>query len=163
MNKQDLDLINSKFEGLGHLINSQFTNVHDKLEQIEKQTTRTNGRVNELEFKEVKRSEMCSNIQTEKKTKDAMRDKWNSSMKWIIVTLLGIITLLFGNNIMGNKNNNSTHTIKVMTINDSTVINLRGVDSLGNRRQIKNINPVFWTSDSNPPMNVEGYNIPENY
>lgn len=51
MSKQEIDLIDEKFRGLASLMNAQFTNVHDKLERIEVQTTKTNGRVSDLEKK----------------------------------------------------------------------------------------------------------------
>ena len=42
--------LESKFEGLETLVNTQFDDVHDKLQKIEIQTTKTNNRVNHLEI-----------------------------------------------------------------------------------------------------------------
>ena len=41
--------LNERFEGLNRHMNAQFETVHDRLERIEEQTTRTNGRVTDLE------------------------------------------------------------------------------------------------------------------
>jgi hypothetical protein len=41
--------LEEKFGGLNKHMNAQFEAVHDRLERIEEQTTRTNGRVNDLE------------------------------------------------------------------------------------------------------------------
>ena len=41
--------LNERFESLNKHMNAQFETVHDRLDRIEVQTTRTNGRVNELE------------------------------------------------------------------------------------------------------------------
>lgn len=41
--------LNERFDHLTHLVNAQFSAVNDRLDKIETQTTKTNGRVTELE------------------------------------------------------------------------------------------------------------------
>lgn len=59
MSKQELDLIEEKFKGLTSLMNAHFENVDDRLERIETQTIKTNGRVTELEKKELTHIQTC--------------------------------------------------------------------------------------------------------
>lgn len=53
MSKQELELIEEKFKGLTTLMNAHFENVDERLDRIEEQTKKTNGRVTELEHKEL--------------------------------------------------------------------------------------------------------------
>jgi hypothetical protein len=53
--------IEEKFTGLSKLINARFENVDDRLERIEEQTKKTNGRVNYLEEKEYTHYTTCPN------------------------------------------------------------------------------------------------------
>jgi len=56
MTKEEKELMDEKFKGLSSLMNSQFINVQDRLEEIKIQTTRTNNRVthNEEEIECIK-------------------------------------------------------------------------------------------------------------
>lgn len=49
MTQQEREYLDSRFAGLTKLMDAQFINVHDRLEEIKIQTTKTNGRVNSLE------------------------------------------------------------------------------------------------------------------
>lgn len=59
MSKQELELIEEKFRGMAALMNAHFENLEDRLERIEEQTTKTNGRVTELEKKELTHIQSC--------------------------------------------------------------------------------------------------------
>jgi len=59
MTKDERELIDEKFKGIASLINARFENVEDRLVRIEAQTTKTNGRVSELEHKELTHIQNC--------------------------------------------------------------------------------------------------------
>lgn len=62
MTKDERELFDEKFKGLTSLINARFENVEDRLVRIEAQTTKTNGRVSELEQKELTHIITCPNV-----------------------------------------------------------------------------------------------------
>ena len=62
MTDSEKELLEEKFKGLHLLINARFENVDDRLDRIEAQTTKTNGRVTELEKREIKHFAACPNI-----------------------------------------------------------------------------------------------------
>lgn len=71
MSKQELELMEEKFKGLTSLMNAHFENLEDwkddmkqDIAEIKVQTTKTNGRVTELEHKELTHIQLCP--QTEK-------------------------------------------------------------------------------------------------
>jgi len=59
MTKDERELIDEKFKGIASLINARFENVEDRLVRIEAQTIKTNGRVSELEHKELTHIQNC--------------------------------------------------------------------------------------------------------
>jgi len=61
MTSAERQLIDEKFNGLAKLVNTQFTNMHERLDKIEKQTTKTNERVNELEKANLTHVTNCPN------------------------------------------------------------------------------------------------------
>lgn len=62
MTSSEKELIDEKFKGLYTLLHARFENLEEKLERIETQTIKTNGRVTELESKERNHLTVCPNI-----------------------------------------------------------------------------------------------------
>jgi hypothetical protein len=88
---QDKEFIQLLIQGVNARIDANHDILDQKIDYSIKLGEKTNGRVTKLET-----------WQTEHKTRDEGRDKMNAGLKWAVVLLLGIITLLFGNNIIGN-------------------------------------------------------------
>lgn len=62
MTKDDKEYLNERFDAFGKLINANFLNVNERLDRIEEQTKKTNGRVTELEQKELTHIITCPNV-----------------------------------------------------------------------------------------------------
>lgn len=54
--------LDERFNGINTLMNAHFITVNERLENIEEQTTKTNGKVVELEKKEISHIVDCPNI-----------------------------------------------------------------------------------------------------
>jgi hypothetical protein len=104
MNVQDKELIESKFEGLIHLMNAQFTNVHERLDSIDNRVAIQNGRVKKNEDKiiEIEKRELvhykdCPHTDSIRKLEDSQLSQ-KSIRKWIVGSVgiaTGVISLLW--------------------------------------------------------------------
>lgn len=83
MTKADLTLFTGQIDGLKELMNTQFSSVHEQLVKIETQTTKTNGRVNELEKREIKHNENCPQSDRLRKIEDTQLTS-TIIKRWII-------------------------------------------------------------------------------
>jgi hypothetical protein len=104
MNVQDKELIESKFEGLIHLMNAQFTNVNERLDSIDKRVAIQNGRVtkNETRINEVEKRELvyykdCPHTDAIRTLEDSQLTQ-KSIRKWIVGSVgiaTGVISALW--------------------------------------------------------------------
>ena len=96
MTKSEKELIEEKFIGLTKLMNAQFTNVHERLDSIEKQTTKTNGRVTELEHKELTKYANCPRApQIDKINEDLAEYKLFKKYPKIGIAIVAAAVLMF--------------------------------------------------------------------
>lgn len=106
LTKTDRDFIQLNIQGVNARITDMHDHFEDKLNSIEKQTIKTNGRVNILEINDHERSLFCSAVQArkiginEQQGIDNARKK-DDRMKWVqIITLIimatGISLTAFG-------------------------------------------------------------------
>jgi TolA-binding protein len=96
MSKQELELIEEKFKGLTSLMNAHFENVDDRLERIEEQTKKTNGRVTELEHKELTHTQNCpQTVKIEKINEELAEYKMFKKYPKIALALIAGAVLLF--------------------------------------------------------------------
>jgi len=100
LTKDERELFEEKFRGIISLMNAQFDNVNDKLERIEGQTIKTNGRVTVLEHKEDRHTIDCPHTLKIRTLEDNQLTQ-KSIKKWIVGsvtitgTIMGILFILF--------------------------------------------------------------------
>jgi hypothetical protein len=94
MSGAEVKLMDEKFKGLAELMNAHFHNVDDRLDKIEKQTTLTNGRVTELEKKEIGHIINCPQAAKVRKLEDTQLSS-QTIRKWV-VTSIGVAVGLTG-------------------------------------------------------------------
>ncbi len=93
--KQDLILIDSKFEGLTKLMNAHFENVNDNQEQIIKRQDIANHRTTKLEIKVNERDLFCGKVQVIKEERDKHK-KWRVVIMTVVSAVLASLILNFG-------------------------------------------------------------------
>ena len=82
--------LESKFEGLTKHLNAEFINIHNTLDKIEEQTTKTNGRVSELETEMIKHPLECAKAREEDLMEYRMIKKYPKIFVFLFVVLIGI-------------------------------------------------------------------------
>lgn len=120
--------IEEKFEGLGKLINAHFINLDERLEKIEVQVTKTNGRVTDLEKQEILHIVNCPVMPEVLKIKEDIEDvTFFSRHPKLGVGIIGVFVLIFiGSAIMfydGLKSNlkQTKANTELIIKNDSTL------------------------------------------
>lgn len=97
MTTEEKELLDEKFKGLTVLMNAHFDNVDDRLKAIEEQTKKTNGRVNELEKKEITHFVDCPNVNKIRALEDNQLTS-KAIKKWIVASIgvtTAVISLIF--------------------------------------------------------------------
>jgi len=82
--------LESKFEGLTKHLNAEFINIHNTLDKIEEQTTKTNGRVSELETEMIKHPLECAKAREEDLMEYRMIKKYPKIFLFLIVVLVAL-------------------------------------------------------------------------
>ena len=82
--------LESKFEGLTKHLNAEFINIHNTLDKIETQTTKTNGRVSELETEMIKHPLECAKAREEDLMEYRMIKKYPKIFLFLIVVLVAL-------------------------------------------------------------------------
>jgi hypothetical protein len=98
MTTEELQLIDEKLKGISTLVNAHMHGITEKLERIEAQTIRTNGRVTELEKKELTHVQSCPQAPLIRKLQDESLS--NASVKKFI-SLMFVSGLAVGGFIVG--------------------------------------------------------------
>lgn len=101
---EERELFEEKFKGLERLMTTKFDNLEEKLERIETQTTKTNGRVGELERKELTHTLNCPQAPKIQKINDDLAE-YRMIMKYpklfvagfVVVVILTLGTFLANN------------------------------------------------------------------
>lgn len=88
--------LEEKFEGMGKLINAHFINLDERLEKIEIQTTKTNGRVTELEHEFISHPINCPQGQKIEELNKTMEDvKFFVKYPKLAVAIASVFIMIF--------------------------------------------------------------------
>lgn len=97
MTQPEKDLIDEKFRGIASLMNAHFENVDEKLERIENQTVKTNGRVTELEKKELIHLAECPAMPEIQAIKDDLAEyRFFKKYPKIAIGIVFVLIMSFG-------------------------------------------------------------------
>jgi hypothetical protein len=95
--KTERELFEEKFTGLGKLINAQFEAQADCINRIEAQTLKTNGRVTDLEHKELTHFQTCPQIEPIRKINEDLAE-YRMVKKYpkiaVVILSIAVIVLL---------------------------------------------------------------------
>jgi hypothetical protein len=97
MTKVETILMDEKFKGLTSLMNAQFTNVQDKLEEIKVQKIQIDNRLFELEKWRNNHSNDCPLVPKIRVLEDNQLTT-NTVKKWILTSITataGVVTIIF--------------------------------------------------------------------
>ena len=129
LDSQDREFISLSIKGVNARIEDMHENFNVKLEAIEKQTIRTNGRVTALESNTEKQSAFCGKVQAVKEDRESRKEKRQNRINLIfgaVALILTAVMIFFGNGIAKiNTKEKSLDQFIMQKIDSNTVIYFR--------------------------------------